>query len=445
MPRVGEALLEFGRIVRQLVAGTARAWWALLPQLLALHMAGWLVYELTFRVASWATYAFSWLALGVFAFGFLVVLTSVVLQLRLVANFTGGRRLVPSELKAEQHRTHDDEFGRFLGLTMLPFLCIYTAFGELNTRMERLVHESIAIQGPWSGETVSQQFALHPWWPRGVLMLTALLLIFVLRRLFDAMHKQTGRRLLGVVAAYFECLFILGLIFLARRIAVDLEVYLGMRRIAQWWSDLHTWVTSFGSGASATLEMLTIIWGVFWPAFSTVVVYTVVWFALAGLVHGSKVVTLADLWQSGVSPRVALRALLRREPAEEIRGSKSARTVVLTLQGVIFGDLDDKYIPALQAGRLTWRAGVLFFVALCFLHSGIDVVHDLVKNVVIIDVIGGQLYDTWFRILPVVNLVVGLVFEPIRLTLLAVAFSICFQRLGKDAGETVEPETEVAV
>ena len=101
-------MADFATLVRRLVMGTADAWWALLPQLMILQLLQWLVTELSFRFASLVIGISGWLALGIFGLSILIVLAMVVLQMRLVSNHVGGRRLIPSDLKLVQARVHDD-------------------------------------------------------------------------------------------------------------------------------------------------------------------------------------------------------------------------------------------------------------------------------------------------------------------------------------------------
>lgn len=425
-PVIGAAR-ELWSWASQLATLTVRAWWALLPQLLTLHLLGWLVLEVTFRVCSLVIDHSGWLTLLLFAAGLLLVLTTVVLQLRLVTNLTGGRRLVPREIRDDAAAGQHD-ITRFLGLTILPFLCIYAVFGEISTFLQRLTHESIAIQGVWDGTSLLQQFNLTPWWPRGVLIIGALVVITVLRRVLESASGRTGRRGYGMFAAFCECLVMLTLLLIGAQLVAQIEIAWGGWRISAWLETAAGWSGGLGIHLGTVGALLNSAWKLVWPVFSEVVVLTVVWFALAGLVHGSKVVSLADLWQAGVSPRQALQ-VLRRRSRPTVAGSRSLRQVVLTGQEILFGDLDDKYLPAWQSGRLALRAGISFLVALCVLHTLLRQAGVWLDALVVQHIVGGQLYDFWFRFLPMLQLPVDLLIEPLRITLLAVAVTECYRRL----------------
>lgn len=423
-------MADFATLVRRLVMGTADAWWALLPQLMILQLLQWLVTELSFRFASLVIDISGWLALGVFGLSILIVLAMVVLQMRLVSNHVGGRRLIPADLKLVQARVHDDEFGRFLGLTILPFLCIYGAFGEIDQRMQRLSQESVAIQDVLAGATLTQQFSIDPLWPKGAVLLLVLLVLFAVRRSLEFANESTTFRGFGYLAAFAECMFMLLIIMILRELYSTTEMTFNGTRMAAWGDAVQEWIVSHMGPVVPFIEMLASGMTIIWPLVSVVLVLPALWFSLAGLVHGSKVVSLADLWQAGVSPKMAVRALVRRQAPVDAGGSRTVRHVVLTVQELLFGDLDDKYIPAAQAVRLAFRGGALFLAALSVLHTLLHLLGEEILPWLMVRLLGGHVYDFWFRFAPMlVDLPVGLVIEPVRITLLSVAFAECLRRV----------------
>lgn len=81
--------------LRALATDTARVWWRLLPQLLALQMGGWLGYQMTLWGAAIMSTRNGWVAIGIFSLGFVFTLSAIVLMLRLVGRELGVRRLLP--------------------------------------------------------------------------------------------------------------------------------------------------------------------------------------------------------------------------------------------------------------------------------------------------------------------------------------------------------------
>lgn len=423
-------MADFGGLSRRLISQTVATWWALFPQLLTLQLLMWLVMELAFRVVSLVINVSGWLALGLFGLAFLIMLAMIVLQMRLVSNHVGGRRLVPSELREVQSRVHDDRFGRFLGLTILPFLCIYGVFGELDDNLRRLTLESLALQGVWSGDSLVQQIQFLPLWPRGVILVVVLLVLFSVRRALELANDATTLRLFGYAAAVFETMFVLTLLMLAKRMWAFVDGSFATTRAAAWAEALHDRLSRLLPWLPDALDAAGRAVGVIGAVGTVVLVLPALWFALAGLVHGSKVLSLADLWQAGVPPRMALRALVRRQAPVGSGGSRTVRDMALSAQELLFGDLDDKYIPALQAALLFYRAGGIFLAALTVCHTVLHVIHDTVLPWLAFHLLGGHTFEFWFRFAPMlVDLPIDLLVEPLRITLMSVAFVECLRRV----------------
>ena len=116
--------------LRILVLDTGRVWWRTLPQILAVYLAGWLgsqlALKLAIRVGEWN----SWAALAVFSFGFLAQLVAIVVMLQIVGRELGVRDLIPEAEAAGDDR--DTSLTRLVSITLLPFLGIYAAFGEVS-------------------------------------------------------------------------------------------------------------------------------------------------------------------------------------------------------------------------------------------------------------------------------------------------------------------------
>ena len=86
-----------------------------------------------------------WLTLILFAFSFVCLLTATVLILNLAGRELGIRELLP-----EDERTVDDRdagISRLLAITLLPFLGMYAAFGQVQEAANRVVVQQIVRYG----------------------------------------------------------------------------------------------------------------------------------------------------------------------------------------------------------------------------------------------------------------------------------------------------------
>ena len=76
------------------------------------------------------------------------------------------------------------------------------------------------------------------------------------------------------------------------------------------------------------------------------------------------------------------------------------------------------------------RGGALFLAALSVLHTLLHLLGEEILPWLMVRLLGGHVYDFWFRFAPMlVDLPVGLVIEPVRITLLSVAFAECLRRV----------------
>ena len=166
--------------LRILVLDTGRVWWRTLPQILAVYLAGWigsqLALKLAIRVGEWN----SWAALAVFSFGFLAQLVAIVVMLQIVGRELGVRDLIPEAEAAGDDR--DTSLTRLVSITLLPFLGIYAAFGEVSETASQLVYEQLFRNGVLSDApsvlgTLNTAATQHPWW-----LFAGLVVIYLLRR-----------------------------------------------------------------------------------------------------------------------------------------------------------------------------------------------------------------------------------------------------------------------
>ena len=113
-----------------------------------------------------------------------------------------------------------------------------------------------------------------------------------------------------------------------------------------------------------------------WPLFLEVLAQPLLWLAVAALVFGSRVLSLAELWRKG-QPYAAAGA--RRQRLRPLRRKRALRRVGPPPRGVrlaaaqirqaFFGDLDDKYLPTFHSLRLVLRAGVVFLGSYVLVYS----------------------------------------------------------------------------
>lgn len=442
-------LAELLTDVRVLVVDTGRVWWRVLPQLLAVYLLGWLGSQLALRLAVAAGDVSAWLALALFSLNFVSVLASLVVILHLVGRELGVWSLIPEEDAAADGR--DQSISQLLAVTLLPFLGIYAAFGQVTEAANRLTVEQGIREGYGARESVlgvlNAASKEHPW-----RLLAVVVGIYVLRRSLDLLHERTGRRLLGLVVAFVESFFMLVVLLGGIRLLQIAVLWVRDRAFWGWLAQVEDAVAAFlvrfEINLPAVLHTLAgFLTDQVWPVLWEVVSQPVIWLAVAALIYGSQILSLAELWRKGQTytdriPGVGVFARHRDKRARR-RSRPAPRGLVrfaAEAQEAFFGDVDDKYLPTFHSLRLILRAGVLFLGSFVLVYGLLQSVTDYAADA-ITRLAGGHTVEFWTIWGPWLDLLQTLPFEPLRLCLLAVAFRRClelFQQRSSAAAQLAE-------
>ena len=435
--------------LRVLVTDTVRVWWRLLPQLLALQIVGWMGYQLSLWLSAAVSVYNAWVALVIFSLGFVFTLGAIVLSLRLVGRELGIRALIPQDADDDGR---DASISRLLALTLLPFLGIYAAFNYVTERADELSVRSLLISGGVFGSENSLLARLNPTTSQKTLVVVICVVAgtYVLRRVLDLVHERTGWAWLGVVTAAVEGFFLLVLIVSGQRVLSSVRRWLLDRELFSWLDQLSAALAGFFSLFRIDLPEVLDVVGRFlrdtaWPSFLDVMVEPVAWLAVAALVYGSHVLSLAELWRKGepLAAEVPIPRRLRRVRVRKA-GSTGARRAALEVQEALLGDLDDKYLPTLQSIRLILRTGLTFLGAYVLIYSLIRVITNLIGTLAD-ELSGGRQVSFWIRFGSFFDLAETLPTETIRICLLAVAFHRCLLLFKARAGDVDPTELPSAV
>lgn len=431
------ALREFWGYLTQLAGDSWRVFIRLFPKLVTLQLLGWLGYGASLRIAASLVEKSAWAALVVFSAGFVAVLTAVVLQLRLVGAELGIRRVLPPTAPTDDR---DQSVPRLLALTLLPFLGIYAAFGYVQDRATDLVVASLTQTGFLSDMTIMKQF--QPRTATGILIVIAVIAgAYLVRRSLDLLHEFTDRRILGLAAAFVEAFFMLSLILAGGNLLTFVKDWLSDRVLSSWVDGWVDGLSAVLAQIKVNLPQLILTVGRFlqdnlFPFLLHVLSEPIAWLAVAALVYGSHVLSVAELWRKGEPPARAVEKLAERERRHQaVRSSGVGRRAWLEFQELFLGDIDDKYVPTLQSLRLVLRAGLLFLAAFVVLHLVVTRAEDAWAHG-ILWLIGGHRSEFWYTWGPLVDLTREVPFQPLRVCLLAVTFSACLTRFRARAEAT---------
>lgn len=427
--------------LRILAVGTARLWWRLLPQLLGVFLLGWLGSQLAMKLAIQLGDTSAWLALITFSLNFLCQLVAIVVILQLAGRELGIRDVIPAEERVTDDR--DTSLTRLLALTLLPFLALYAAFGEVNDAAIQLANEQLFRNGAFGNQdsvlgVLNEAATQHTGW-----LIALLIGIYVVRRVLDEVHDRTGNRIFGLLVALVESFFLLLVIMGGIRIWQQFRIWLNDRTLFGWVDAVRGMV----------LDSLSVLWvglpdivvraaefvrDEIWPLFWGVLSQPIVWLAVAALVFGSNVTSLAELWRRGrpVASRLPGATALARRAQERSRRLAQrkqqatpptrARWVANEARELLLSDVNDKYLPTIHSIRLVLRAGFVFLAAYVVLYTLLEVVANLLQTLIYL-LVGGHQVEYWFLFGPFFDLLFELPLEPLRLCLLAVAFFRCLE------------------
>jgi hypothetical protein len=433
--------------LRILIVDTGRVWWRLLPMIMGVYLLGWLGSELTLRVAVIAGDISPWLALVLFAFNFVCVLAAAIVILSLPGRELGIRKLLPADEREIDDR--DTSLSRLVAITLLPFLAMYAAFGQVAEAANRLVTQQRVRYGFLSDQqTVLGD--LYDLATRHLSWLVALLAgIYVLRRLLDFVAERTGLRILDLLAVLVESFFMLLVIVGGIRVLQTFQAWMEGRAVMQWLAEIKDAVAGLLAIFAIDLpEILTRVASFLseqiWPVLVDVVAQPMLWLAVAALVFGSRVLSLAELWRKGQAyaariPGATAFARYREKKAFRRLGPppRGIRLAAARFQEAFFGDIDDKYLPALHALRLVFRAGPLFLGSYIFVYTLVIIAQNYIDRGVNW-LLGGHEAMFWVRWEPLFALLQDALTEPIRLCLLAVAFRRCLELFAQRAAAQAE-------
>ena len=442
--------------LRILVLDTGRVWWRLLPQLLTVYLLGWLGTELAQRLAITAGEWNSWAGLAIFSFSFLAQLVAIVVMLQLVGQDLGVKQLIPDAELVSDDR--DSSLTRLVSLTLLPFLGIYAVFGDVSERAAQLAYEQLFRSGVVTDQpsilgTLNPAAVEHPWW-----LLAGLVTIYLLRRGLDAWHERSGIRALGLSVALVETFFMLVVIMGGVRIWQQAKLWLADRAFMAWLDSGWQHLLDALSVISIHLpEIVTRTVGFLadevWPLLWEALVQPVVWLAVAALVFGTQVLSLAELWRKG-------QPYLAKVPGSTVFASHAERRrakgklpppagvgrAATELKEAFLGDIDDKYLPTFHSLRLVLRAGVVFLGAYVAVYS-VLVMADSGLEMLTNRLFAGQPIAFWYAYGTSFALIPDILLEPLRICLLAVAFRRClelFWARSHDVDAETTPENQEA-
>lgn len=412
-----------------LTGQTVQVWWQVLPKVLIAWVAGWLVYRVALTSTASIQETHPWLTIVIFSTGLVTQLAALIVAIRIAGRPAGLWETLPPQVA---RLGRDEPLLKVVSVSLLPFVGVYAVFNGINEATYQLFIQgainSATVLNPQSATTV-----LDPTTARQRLIIGAVLVIsYIVKRALEMLADKFGRSVLGLAGALVEGFFSVVLIFGGSRMLGDLGDWLRDRVFYGWlmdaWEALSGFLVSLHIPIPQVISWSWQLWTEhLWPLFSDAMLAPLLWLAAAGLVFGTYTLSAAELWdkgqQRGVSGALARRhERLARLQARGLSASRGSRAVVLEFIEIFVGDIEDRFIPIIQSLRHVLRVGLPFTGAFILLYAVVGAVKSIVFYG-LQSIIGGNVFQFWLVMQPPLDLISGVIGEPLRISLLAVAMT----------------------
>jgi hypothetical protein len=415
-------LVDGFREMVHLIGDTFRLWWKNLLPMTTWWVAGFLGFTLCSQGALWlAKHLHSSLGTGVFAVGVLLQITATVGMIRTCAMSLYRWRDAASNEAEETSDPTQRGLLELLAVTLLPLVAVWSAWGFFDKQVSQLSATDLVQNGLQPGSGFFK-VGIHSWHN----YLPALVILLVLRRVLQSVDDRWPSRPVKFAQVWAESFFVLLTVVITPFAIAEGKAWFKERNFwywsLDWWDGVKNLFEKIHIPIPAGIEFL---WGFFWdslwPLFKDGVAEPLTWLAITTVVFGHRVLS-----SGGVFRGTRLEGRLGAQGAQQEEEPRRGRLVGLTYKApdLLLGGLREKFYPAINAFRLLVRVGPVFLGVVCLVYT-LWVLADNWAFVAAQRLIGihGQYWG--LMNMEIAGLVEGLIFEPLRIALLAAAFDLC--------------------
>ncbi|GAA0936200.1 hypothetical protein GCM10009554_23530 [Kribbella koreensis] len=424
-----------------LVGDTFRLWWRNLLPLTTWFLAGYVGFRASIQASIWLDeHQHSSLAVGLFATGVLIQIAATVGMIRTCATSLYRWRDAASNKAEETSDPTQQGLMELLAITLLPLVAVWSAWGFLDDRLKALSVSNLVQRGMGSGAGFFDVHngAWHSFVP-------AIVILLVLRRVLEAVGNRWPSRPLSFAQIWAEAFFVLLTVVVTPYAVGDFKDWIANRDFwyfaSGWWDGLKDFFAGIHIPIPAGIEFL---WGFFWdslwPLFKSGVAEPLTWLAITTVVFGHRVLT-----SSGVFRGTRIERRFGSQLAAADDAPKPNRLVALTNQApnLLLGGLREKFYPTLTAFRLLVRVGPVFLGVVCTVYT-LWLLADDWAFAGVIRLIGVHGSDWGLMNNEIAQAVTDVVFETLRIALLAAAFDLCISVSAERRSEATAAAEEPA-
>ncbi|MEV6416989.1 hypothetical protein [Kribbella sp. NPDC051718] len=434
------AIVDGFRELIHLVGDTFRLWWRNLLPLTTWFLAGYVGFRTSIQGALWLDeHQHSSLAVGLFSTGVLIQIAATVGMIRTCATSLYRWRDAASDKAEETSDPTQQGLMELLAITLLPLVAVWSAWGFLDDQLKTLSVTSIVQRGLGGGANFFDVY--NGAWRS---FLPALVILLVLRRVLEAVDNRWPSRPVKFAQVWAEAFFVLLTVVVTPHAVGDFKDWVKDRDFwyiaTGWWDGLKDFFAGIHIPIPAGIEFL---WGFFWdslwPLFTSGVAEPLTWLAITTVVFGHRVLTSSGVFRG---TRIERRFGGQLAAAEE--APQPSRLVALTNQApnLLLGGLREKFYPALTAFRLLVRVGPVFLGVVCMVYT-VWLLADDWAFAAVVRMLGVHGLEWGEMNNEIAQVVTDVVFQTLRIALLAAAFDLCIsvgaERRGEAAAAKEEP------
>ncbi|MGW7681375.1 hypothetical protein ACWGID_11575 [Kribbella sp. NPDC054772] len=413
-------LVDGFREMVHLIGDTFRLWWKNLLPMTIWWVAGFTGFTVCSQGAIWlAQHAHSSLGTGLFAVGVLLQITAAVGMIRTCAMSLYRWRDAASSEAEETSDPTQRGLLELLAVTLLPLVAVWSAWGFFDDQVNQLSATYLVQNGLQPGSGFFK-VGIHSWHN----YLPALIILLVLRRVLQAVDDRWPSRPVKFTQVWAESFFVLLTFVITPYAIAEGKVWFQKRSFwywsVDWWDGVKGFFANIHIPIPAGIEFL---WGFFWdslwPLFKLGVAEPLTWLAITTVVFGHRVLSSGGVFRG---TRIERRLGGQTEQEAAPRG----RIVELTYKApdLLLAGVREKFYPAINAFRLLVRVGPVFLGVVCMVYT-LWVLGDAWAFVGIQRLIGIH-GETWGLMnQEIATTIERLLFEPLRIALLAAAFDLC--------------------
>ncbi|KQO04852.1 hypothetical protein ASF06_18855 [Agreia sp. Leaf244] len=402
--------------VREVLRLAGRSW----PLLLLWFLGGWIVRWVVIRIAAELGAIDATLGLIVLPIAVLARLVSYI------GMFLVLRDSMPTFTRLARGNVTDGSveesalgFRDILLSSVLVFFALYSAMDLM--RQDLLKYAGLAIESDNfftyadSGNTVLAVTAT----PASIAVaIIAFVGRFALKRLRSRLPAWTS-----IITVYLEAVWVF----------IAVNVLSNIFSVVPDWIDSRQFIRSLDELRQTLVEnslTLKIAWdgaSWVWNSSSEIVFLALSWLLVAGVVYVRSLAT-------------SLVEVRRRErPRSQVLGARWASAPVALARRArpLFDDAIEIAKPLLLSARVIWRGGIVFLAVYVFAYALWVSVGDWVLAG-IYAAIGPHPYRWWMATDQPIGFLIDLLVEPVRISLLAVAFDFCLRRSPRAADAALD-------